>query len=70
VSNPVSDERLKRALVAAAYVVTHYGARYAPLFERLEREMECRAQRNSTEDRAHRLLRAFAQPDLPVLTSP
>jgi hypothetical protein len=36
---PVTIERLERGLVTLAYIMTRHGAQYAPLFDRLEREL-------------------------------
>lgn len=53
----ITEERLERALAYAAFVVTRYGAVYAPLFDRLERELvEYRRKHDSVEDRTKRLL--------------
>lgn len=52
----ISDERLERALVAAAFVVEMYGVVYAPIFERLEREVEARKNADGPRARARRLL--------------
>lgn len=54
---PVTEERLERALAYAAFVVMRHGAVYAPLFDRLERELIAyRSQNTSVEDRLRRLL--------------
>lgn len=52
----ISDERLERALLAAALVVETYGEVYAPVFERLEREVAARKNADSPVARARRLL--------------
>lgn len=53
---PISDERLERALVAAALVVETYGEVYAPIFERLEKEVAARKSADGPVARARRLL--------------
>lgn len=54
---PITEERLERALAYAAFVVMRYGAKYEPLFAKLERELIAyRSQHDSIEDRVRRLL--------------
>jgi hypothetical protein len=53
---PLLVERMERALVLAAYVVVRHGPVYAPLLERLERELKI-ARRNDPTERAKRILR-------------
>ncbi|MBA1157809.1 hypothetical protein [Microvirga mediterraneensis] len=54
---PVTEERLERALAYAAWVVARHGAVYVPLFDRLERELTAyRSQHSSIEERVKRLL--------------
>lgn len=54
---PITEERLERALAYAAWVVARHGTAYAPLFDRLERELIAyRSQHSSIEDRVKRLL--------------
>jgi hypothetical protein len=56
----VSLERLERAMVLSAHIVVRYGPRYAPYFERLEREVAvaraAAADANGAAERARRLL--------------
>jgi hypothetical protein len=52
-------ERIERALVLAAYVVVRHGPVYAPLVDRLERELEA-ARRNDPSERAKRILEVYA----------
>jgi len=54
-SGGVSLERLERALAKAALVVVMYGEVFAPILERLEREVEA-VRRNDPVDRARRIL--------------
>ena len=49
----VTLERLERALAVVAYVVLHHGRAYAPILERLEREVEA-ARRDDLVVRARR----------------
>ena len=51
-------ERLERALVYAAYIVVRYGPQYAPIVERLERELEA-ARREDPVERAKRILERY-----------
>jgi hypothetical protein len=39
VTEPVTEQRLERALVTLAYVMTVHGTHYLPLFDRIEREI-------------------------------
>ena len=56
-SEPITEERLERALEYAAFVVVRHGPVYTPIFNRLERELiEFRKQRDTVEERARRLL--------------
>jgi hypothetical protein len=52
-------ERIERALVLAAYIVVRHGPVYAPLLERLEKELEA-ARRNDPTERAKRILKAYS----------
>ena len=56
---PITEERLERALAYAAWVVARHGTVYAPLFDRLEQELiSFRGRHSSVEERARRLLSA------------
>lgn len=55
----ISLERLERALVAMAYIVVRHGPAYAPILDRLEREVEDRRRRDEPVSRARRLLAAY-----------
>ncbi len=48
---PITIERIERALVYAAYVVVRYGPQFAPIVERLEHELE--AAKKSEDAVAH-----------------
>jgi hypothetical protein len=52
----VTLERLLRAQTAIAYAMTLDGAIYAPVFERLEREIAARRAADDIVDRARRCL--------------
>ena len=54
----VTLERLERALAIVAYVVVQHGKVYAPILERLEREVEA-ARRDDPVLRARKLLAAY-----------
>lgn len=62
-SNPQDDvtiERLERGLALLAYLIERDGPVYAPLFERLERELEAMRSRDDTVSRAKRLLESYS----------
>lgn len=52
---PITLERLERALTMAAYIVLRHGNKYAPILGRLEKEVE-NARRNDPATRARRIL--------------
>lgn len=54
---PVTIETLEQTLAVLAYVVVKHGQVYAPLFERVEREVE--VARNGPEARARRFLESY-----------
>lgn len=56
----VTEERLERCLLAAAYIVATHGRQYGPIFDRLERDMEelLAAKKNDPVARAQRYLQA------------
>jgi hypothetical protein len=39
IEEPITVARVERALMVAAYVVVVHGAKYTPLFRRLEKEL-------------------------------
>jgi hypothetical protein len=47
---------IERALTLAAYIVLRHGDAYAPIMDRLERELVDERLRASTRDRAARIL--------------
>lgn len=49
-------ERLRRAQVTIAYVVLRYGPAYAPLFDRIERELAAAERADTVANRARRIL--------------
>lgn len=61
-SEPVTIERLERGLALLAYFIMRDGPVYAPLFERLERELEAMRQTQDTVSRAQRLLENLGSP--------
>jgi hypothetical protein len=58
----VTIERLERALALCAYLVVLDGPKTAPLFERMERELESLRARDNTVARAQRLLEDLRAP--------
>jgi hypothetical protein len=59
-SEPVTIERLERGLALLAYMMSLDGAVYAPLFEKLERELDMMRANENTVVRAKRLLETFS----------
>jgi len=57
---PVTIEEIEKALAVAAYLVVRYGPVYAPLVDRLERELED-AKRNEPIAKAKRILAEYAK---------
>lgn len=58
-SQPLTIERLERALVALAYFMELDGPVHAPLFEKLEAELESMRRNGSTAQRAKQLLASY-----------
>jgi hypothetical protein len=56
---PVTVERLERALVTMAYIVIRHGPAAAPLLDRIEQEIATLRSRQAPVDRARRLLEAY-----------
>jgi hypothetical protein len=61
-SEPVTIERLERALAICAYIIELDGPKVVPLFERLERELAAMRQAEDTVGRAKRLLESYSSP--------
>jgi hypothetical protein len=57
-NDEVTLERLERALALAAYIVVRYGKVYAPILERLEREVEA-ARKDDPVVRARKVLESY-----------
>ncbi|MET4801408.1 hypothetical protein [Bradyrhizobium sp. LB11.1] len=57
-TEPVTIERLERALALCAHLVVRDGPVVVPLFERLERELAAMRQTEDAMGRAKRLLEA------------
>jgi hypothetical protein len=60
VNQPLTLERLLRARAAIAYAMTLDGAVYAPVFERLEREIAVMGAADDVMARARRCLEGYA----------
>ena len=58
----VTIERLERGFVLLAYLMSLDGPVHAPLFEKLERELESLRAREDTVTRAKRLLENLGSP--------
>jgi len=56
----LSEERLERGVMVAAYIVSRHGAKYAPIFARLERELAEFRAREDPVARARRYLEAHS----------
>lgn len=61
-SEEITVERLERALALCAYIIVLDGPAAAPIFERLERELEVMRTREDTVARAKRLLENLGSP--------
>jgi hypothetical protein len=59
---PVTIERLERALAVAAYIVTRDGPKAVPIFERLERELAAMRADQDAIGRAKKLLESYGAP--------
>jgi len=57
-SDDVPIWRIERALLIAARVVAFHGEKYAPIFERIEHELDRRTRKISTGERALMIVRA------------
>jgi hypothetical protein len=67
---PVTIERLERALAFCAYLVVLDGPVVIPLFERIERELAAMRAQQATVDRAKALLESLGSPmQSPLLLS-
>jgi len=56
----ISIERLERALVYVAYVMTIHGPACAPILDRLEKEIELRRKQQDVVERAKKILEAHS----------
>jgi hypothetical protein len=66
-SEPITVERLERALALCAYLVELDGPIMVPMFERIERDLAAlRTQQDATE-RAKKLLMSLASASPPLL---
>jgi hypothetical protein len=57
---PITIERLERALALCAYLVVLHGPKVAPLFEKLERELKAKRAEQNTVERAKKLLESYS----------
>jgi hypothetical protein len=57
-SQPITVERLERALLLVAYIMERDGSVYVPIYERLEHELEIMKHTEATMDRARERLEA------------
>jgi hypothetical protein len=58
---PITEARIRRALVAVAYVISEHGrTEYGPLLERLERELLMYREARDPLSRARAILQAHA----------
>ena len=59
---PITEARIRHALVAVAYIISTYGeVEYLPLMERLERELERYKEGRDPLSRARAILKAHAE---------
>jgi hypothetical protein len=61
-SEAVTVERLERGLAVLAYLISRDGPVCAPLYEKLERELEALRNSEDTVSRAKRLLESLGSP--------
>lgn len=61
-SDQPSRAEIEAAMLTAAQLVELYGEVYAPIFERLEKELAALDRRDSAAERARRLARTRALP--------
>lgn len=59
-SRPAPETETERALAVMAFVVLRHGEAYAPLLDRLEREVEEERRKASHSDRARRILASMS----------
>ena len=58
---PITEARIKQALVAVAYIISTYGeTEYLPLMERLEKELEQHREGRDPLSRARAILKTYA----------
>lgn len=55
-TDPISIERLEKAVTALAYIVMRHGEQYGPLLEWLADELEARQRAPTARDRAQQIL--------------
>jgi hypothetical protein len=66
-SEPITIERLERALALCAYLVVRHGPYLTPIFERLERELATMRSNEAAVGRAKALLVSLATSGSPML---
>ncbi len=67
-SEGITEERVRTALIFSAYVVEKYGVAYAPIMERLEKELEIIRAKEDPVSRARRILHAHTSPGTREIT--
>lgn len=61
---PITEARLKQALIAVAHVISKHGRKeYGPLMERLERELLMYREARDPLSRARAILQEYAEQD-------
>jgi hypothetical protein len=66
----VTIDRVERGLAVLAYLMTLDGPQVAPLFEKLERELEALRAKQNTVERAKKLLESYTDRRPPLLPPP
>ena len=62
VDKPVTEERIEQALRDVAYIISEFGCvEYAPLMERLERELQLYREARDPVSRARAILKQHAE---------
>lgn len=56
IDSRIAEAQLEHATALAAYIVSRHGGAYAPIFERLERELAEARKRSDPVERARRYL--------------
>ncbi|TCU75295.1 hypothetical protein EDE08_103515 [Bradyrhizobium sp. R2.2-H] len=67
---PLTIERVERALALCAYLIVQHGDRLAPIYDRLERELAGMRANDNAVVRAKRLLESYGGRPTPLSLAP